>query len=72
MYRLSQPGNKNPLNKILDNTKSDLFNFVDLLSGKTKAQYQYELIKLNKQQELIKTNLNSSLSNSPKYLNIIR
>lgn len=60
------------VNNFVSNTKSDVFNFVDLVTGKTQAQHQQELAKLTKQLHIIQLNLNTSLSNSPQHIDILR
>ncbi|MGD9581258.1 MAG: hypothetical protein AB7V50_07785 [Vampirovibrionia bacterium] len=60
------------VNSFVNNTKTDVFNFVDLYSGKKQKQCQEELAKLNKQLDIIQRNLNTSLSNSPQFIDILR
>lgn len=60
------------VNNFVSNTKQDVFNFVDLCTGKKQAQCKQELAKLNKQLHTIQRNLNPSLSSSPQFLDILR
>jgi hypothetical protein len=65
-------GRNNFAKRFVNNATNDVFNFVDLMSGQTKRKCQLELVKLNTQYELLQRNINSSLSNSPQYIDILR
>ncbi|MEW5821710.1 MAG: hypothetical protein AB1782_16065 [Cyanobacteriota bacterium] len=65
-------GKNNFVKRFVNDTSREVFNFVDLITGKTKLQCQYELAKLNTQYDLLQRNLNSSLSHSPQILDILR
>lgn len=62
----------NFVNRAIDTTRNDVFNFIDLVSGNQKRQLQAELVKYNKQLAMIQQNLNSSIPNSPSYIDILR
>lgn len=72
VYRFNQPDSKNPISQYINSKKTNLFDFVDVISGKKKTQFQYQLLKLNRQRDLIKFNIDFSHSCSSKFIDILR
>lgn len=65
-------GRNNFVKSSIEKTKTEIDNYFDLFTGKTKLQYQCEISKLTRQIDIIERNLSSSSMYTNQRVNLIR